>query len=227
MTRLCAATLIAMILMLLQSCDVPLDHEWYERTDGSEYYETEGSPASFMIITKKFEKSDTADGKKKYIFKTNDSKFISNENIKVWEITDTSTPYPTTVTASISRQSGSSTAGFGILFAARKSSGKEYFLTVMINTSGQYMIGKQVAEDFTVIQDWKRFDSLKRGYGVQNIIKVSLSGNAFNLYFNNVLAETFQDTIQPKLSTGAHGYIVSIPPTENLPQKFVEATFIE
>ena len=224
MTKFIITACIFLISAILSSCDVPQDHEWYERDWQTEEFKV----GAIIEETENFKKSETSDGKKKYVFRTNDSKYIDNDTFCAWSITDSSTPYPSTVSATVSRQSGSNVAGHGILFAARKSGGKTYFLTVMINTSGMYMIGKHSAGNFNILQDWKRTDSLKKGYGVQNSIEVTVSGGIFRIYFNGVFTDSFQDTIAPVLSSGgAHGYIVTIPPTENLPQSFVEATFTE
>lgn len=227
MTKLFMPLALMSFILLIQSCSVPQDYNWLARDSEYEYVDMSDRSGKIKEETTLFDESMTNDGKKKYIFKTNDSKYISSENVRVWKITDSSTPYPTTVCATVSCQSGSSSVGSGILFAARKKSGKDYFLTVMINIAGQYMIGKNSEESFTVIKDWTRCDSIKKGYGMQNAIKVTLAGSVFNVYINNILADSFQDTNTPILSTGAHGYIVLIPSTEKLPQKFVETAFIE
>ncbi len=233
MKKIRISVIVILSLLVLQSCDAPQDQEWYSRDSELKYYEEKslhGTSSAAATITKNFEESQTADGKKKYLFKTNDSSYLNIATVS--KLTDTSKPYPTTISASASRQSGSSTAGFGILFAAQKPNGKLTFLSIQINTSGQYLISKWSGNSCTIIQNWTSSAYIKKGYGVQNTIKVELESSTnqastFKVYFNNIYTCNFQDTIQPVLSTGAHGYIVSIPDNENLPQGFVEVTFIE
>lgn len=232
MKKIRISVIVILSLLVLQSCDAPQDQEWYSRDSELKYYEEKSlheTSSAAATITKNFEESQTADGKKKYLFKTNDSSYLDSN---VSRLTDISTPYSETISASVSRQSGSSTAGFGIQFASRNKDGVDYFLTIQINTSGQYLISKWSGNSCTIIQNWTSSAYIKKGYGVQNIIKVELESSTkqastFKVYFNNIYTCNFQDTIKPVLSTGAHGYIVSIPDNENLPQGFVEVTFIE
>lgn len=117
MTKFIITACIFLISAILSSCDVPQDHEWYERDWQTEEFKV----GAIIEETENFKKSETSDGKKKYVFRTNDRKYIDNDTVCAWSITDSSTPYPSTVSATVSRQSGSNVAGHGILFAARKS----------------------------------------------------------------------------------------------------------
>lgn len=218
--------LVPVFVFILTSCEVPLGRQWYNRPDDG-LAGVDVREGTFAEETELFTESAASGGRKKYTLRTNDTKYISSNPVSVWKLTDTSTPYPEIVSADVSRQSGDGSAGYGIIFAARKKSGNTYFLTVMINTRKQYMIGKYSAGTMTVMQDWKPSPRLKGGYGVQNNIRVTESGGTIFLYFNGSFVESFKDTSAPALSTGAHGYIVTIPPTEAFPSTFVEATFIE
>ena len=70
--------------------------------------------------------------------------------------------------------SGRACAGYGMLFFYNKNNGKEYMMTVMINTRRQYKIDKVSDGQVVPISGgWVTAQGLKGGFGVQNTISVS------------------------------------------------------
>lgn len=217
---------IIIALFFLISCDVPQDLEWYERTD--ETFDGK-SGSTFNQVTDWFTKTETSDGRKKYILRTNDTKYIIPGGYTAYEITGTSNV--SSVTADVSRQSGNGMAGYGIVFAARKRNNAVYMLAVMINIHGMYTIAKYKAEQYETLKDWAYSANLKSGYGVSNRISVTAATDgSITVKFNGVTEYVFKDSASggiPALSTGSHGFVTVIPPTEDFPSEFVEVTFVE
>ncbi len=228
-----SALIIASVItfsFILVSCEVPQDKEWYDRTDGQTEFahHVQAVSAPPLIETVLFENEQTASGDTEVVFKTNDSSYNENENF-VHKLIPTK-PYPEIITVQTSKQQGSRTAGYGLIFAARTSSNKVYFLAVLINTNKQYKVIRNYAGNFSEITGWKTCNYLKTGYGVQNKITVKAvqkTGSTtyeFELYLNDIKIEpVIYDTTLNKL--GAYGYLVEIPATEDFPNKFVEVKF--
>ena len=224
MKRYVFAVIMAMAFMII-SCDVPQEHEWYERN--AYFYEDEYNNI-MPKVTDWFVESEAPDERKKFVLKTNDSKYLIPGGYTAYKITDKATV--NSVTADVSKQHGSSTAGYGILFAMRKKNNSDYMLSVMINTQRMYSIGKFAEGNYIKIKDWTVSNCLKGGYGVSNRISVSTSNKIITVKLNGVEVYTFQDTpteSTPALTTGAHGYVAVIPENENFPESFMEVLFIE
>lgn len=216
-----------MLIFMVTSCDVPVDHEWYERE--YESYASTNYSGNIKKLTEWFVESEAPENKKKFVLRTNDTKYLMPGGYTAHEITNASTV--TNVSAEVSRQSGSTTAGYGIVFAARKKGAAAYMLSVMINTQKMYTVGKFAEGNYITIKDWTITDCLRSGYGKSNKISVSVaSDKSITVSLNDVAVYTFKDTPYgsiPALYSGGHGYIVVIPEVENFPESFAEVTFIE
>ncbi len=219
--------LIVTTLFFISSCDVPVDHDWYEREDWS--YAATNHGSGIKMLTDWFAESEASGNKKKFVLRTNDRKYLMPGGYTAYKITDKTNV--SSVTAEVSRQSGNSIFGYGIVFAMRKKDNSEYMLSVMINTQRMYTVGKFAEGNYITIKDWTPTDCLRGGYGITNKISVSVaSDKSIRVSLNDVAVYTFKDTpygTAPALSTGAHGFVTVISEVENFPESFVEVTFIE
>lgn len=163
-----------------------------------------------------------------YVFELNDERYITENGYTFWTVKNINEKINfEPVCATLSKQSGKAESGFGIVFLSQKIDGKDFLLTVMINTKGQYVIGKYMDGQFTLISDWKTSDYLQRGYGVKNKVQVNYDGEAFILSLNGFEVSTF--TVGESLTfwRSKSGYVAVISPYENFPATSVKVTFEE
>lgn len=207
-----------MILLLLCGCSALNSAEWQNRKQDEEY-------VTFTEDTVAFSQENDSSGRTCWMFRTNDIRYILPEGDTLWRITDSSASV--SVSAAACRNLGDASAGYGIVFAARKKAGQTYLLCIMINTLQQYSICKYSAGEYSEIQGWTHSHLLKGGYGIVNRIGVEYvaSSQSFTLSLNGGRETSFRDTETPRLSTGASGYAVTISPYEGFPEKSVEVVF--
>lgn len=110
--RMPCAVLLAVPLLLL-SCSVPEERDWYER--GELYTDRAG----VTQVSELFTESKAADGTSAWHFRTNDTQYIRAGGYAVWDIIGTqNSTDPVTIRAI--RQSGSPTEGYGLVYFRRE-----------------------------------------------------------------------------------------------------------
>ena len=130
----------------------------------------------------------------------------------------------------LSKTSGSSVAGYGLVICQRMRTGYgQTMLTVMINTAGNYAIGKVVGGNYIGLKNWTNTVHLRAGYGRPNELKIMYDKDEkeFTLIINENEVEKFKDETAPVHEGGRNGYIVVISPQDKFPQNPVEVTFWE
>jgi len=146
-------------------------------------------------------------------FLTNDSQYY---NYNFWNTyTQTNESQMTTVTATVKKQSGSLSSGYGILFCYQDNNN---FYRLLITTGGYYSVYVKVGGTYSAIIPWTSTPSLhlNGGVGVENEISVTQQSlNDFSIYFNGTFETTFSNA---NFSGGRAGFSVSVSPTtENFP----------
>ena len=162
-------------------------------------------------------------------FQTNDPAYIGPSGRSLWHMGNVTQEPLTEVRASIYKLSGKSEMGYGITFAMQDINN---FLTVMITTTGYYMIGRVEGQEreFTALtadQDWQYSEELLQGYNRSNQIRVTYDNGTgqFTLYLNNDEQQNFVDNSDNPLTGGAFGHIVTFSPYENFPDQRLHAVF--
>src|SRR5574344_1401580 len=148
--------------VFLVSCKM----ETYVRDSG---YESESDTATatdlFLPVTAE---------ENSYLFETNDSSYVTKNGYTLWAVpvTTGNTATFTSRTVKIVKESGCAEAGFGIIFCEQSTgvSGVYNMLTVLINTKGQYAVGKIVNGNYTNISWWTDCAYLNKGFGAINYI---------------------------------------------------------
>jgi hypothetical protein len=151
-------------------------------------------------------------------FTTNDSRYYQ---YNFWS-TFTYEALMSTVTATVKKQSGSASSGYGIIFCYQDNSN---FYRLMITVGGYYAVTKRVGGTTTPIIDWIPSGLLHPGFGVENGVSVvQTSPFNFTVYFNGTQATTFFD---PNFSGGRAGFYayVSDQTRENFPDVPVDIRF--
>ena len=163
-----------------------------------------------------------------YVFETNETKYISETGYTLW----TSNYVNESVgfqefSARVCKLSGNKEAGYGIVFCAQKIEGKPFLLTVLINTSGSYSVGKVTDGVFSYILTSKTAYSLNSGYGVYNTISVSHDNEKreFVLKFNDVQTDRFSISEDLVFKDSRAGFVTVISDSDDFPENPVKVTF--
>ena len=162
-----------------------------------------------------------------FIFETNDLKYQKENGYTLWCTKYRNTderfePFCTTV----SKESGKSECGFGVVFLQQKTDETDFLMTVMINTKGQFIIGSVSDGKFTTIKNWQECPYLLKGNGIKNKIEVYQKEEpVFSLKLNDyeVCDFTVQENISIKESR--NGYVTVIAQNENFPDTTVRTIF--
>ena len=208
-------------LVILTTCLHP-----YDGDDGLD----DGLPGTGtpIVVSDLFTQPDNTNNDL-YRFYTNDKKYQSSSGYTLWTYCS-SLEYLTDRTVMVSKPLGSSIAGYGLILCSdqRMVDGSlgTVFLTVMINNSGQYAIGKVINGSYSHLINWTKGKGLSTGVGLSHKIRiVYLSNNSYQLYLNDISEITFPDDTLPKCEgTGRNGYLVVIAP-EDLNNSGVEVWF--
>jgi len=132
-------------------------------------------------------------------------------------------PQMTTVTASVVKQSGSPTCGYGIVFCYQDSNN---FYRLLIDANGYYCVYAKVAGVYTAIIPWTQAHTalLNSGFGVPNEITVTQqSPNNFSISFNGTQETAFSDQ---NFTGGTAGFCMGISATtESFPTTPEDARF--
>jgi hypothetical protein len=129
------------------------------------------------------------DGQGFYQFITNDPRYYGN-GFWVYFNQDEEPMYA--VIATIKKESGSAEGDYGIIFCYKDNSN---FYVLLIDTTGRYLIGKNVNGSHTFIISPTVSANLFSGYGVENVVNVYRTGpGTFAIYFNGIQETTFNDS---------------------------------
>lgn len=121
----------------------------------------------------------------------------------------------TTVTATVAKQSGSQTCGYGIIFCYQDTNN---FYRLLITASGGYSVYAKVGGTYTAIIPWTQAHTalLNNGFGVANVISVTQQSlHNFSINFNGTQETAFGDL---NFTGGNAGFCIGISSTtENFP----------
>jgi hypothetical protein len=162
-------------------------------------------------------------------FYTNDRSLLGVIGSAHWKIGTVPQTPMTEYTVTAQKLSGSPQGGYGVVFSA---SDKNHFLTVLIDTTQHYKVGKYSVdfsnEHFRVIKDWTVSTELNGGY-VANTIRVALTApNQYRVYFNNDASGIgFEDEDDPPYTGGYFGYVAEVHTTDDFPEVPVDVSFTQ
>ncbi len=165
----------------------------------------------------------------KFVFETNDTRYLNDAGYTVWttnHVNESDGFEP--ITVSLSKESGRSEAGYGIVFCSREIDGKPFLLTVLINTMGMYTAGKVVDGVFSHINGgWKSSAYINRGYGTKNLMTVSYDSGKKNflLSINGYDIAAFTAPEKMEFKDSRSGFVVGIAGNEDLPRTPVKVSF--
>jgi hypothetical protein len=192
------------VLFLLVSCEL----EPFPSTENSETEET--------IIEEKSELFNCEDDV--FVFETNDTSYLTDDGYTLWCVKyENKSESFENIQVTASKESGKDSPGFGIVFLQQEYEEKDYLLTVMINTKGQYTVGKVIDGNYKSIINWKSCKSLNKGYGALNKIEVSLIDSVYMLKLNDVEVTTFAVTESVKIQNSKWGYVAVLANNEKFP----------
>lgn len=165
----------------------------------------------------------------RYLFETNDSKYLNEKGFTIWTTTKTNTSNGfESISVEMAKLSGRAETGFGVVFCEQQFEEKPYMLTVMINANGLYTIGKVVNGVFYHLEgNWKFSDYINKGYGLKNTICISYNNllESFVLKINDEEITTFTVPEKIKFKGSESGYVVVISNREEFPEKAVRVEF--
>lgn len=172
--------------------------------------------------------AETVEGEK-YVFETNDTRYLTEAGYTIWttkHVNESDSFEAVSVT--MSKESGRSEAGYGIVFCSQEIEEKPFLITVLINTMGMYAVGKVVDGVYSHINGgWKSPKGIKGGYGINNEISVSYDGKekSFLLKINGHDITTFTVQEDIKFKGSRWGYVAVIAANEDFPKNPVKITF--
>lgn len=162
-----------------------------------------------------------------FIFETNDLKYQKEKGYTLWCTKYKNTgekfePFCTTV----SKESGKSECGFGVVFLQQKTDETDFLMTVMINTKGQFIIGSVSDGKFTTIKNWQECPYLLKGNGIKNKIEVyQKEETIFVLKLNDYEVCDFTIPKNILIKESQNGYVTVIAQNENFPNTPVRTVF--
>jgi hypothetical protein len=163
-------------------------------------------------------------------FETNDRQYWSERGYTLWYLLEGEDASFDRREASLSKFSGSNTAGYGFVYCYSED---PYYgrtmLVVMINTVREYTIAEVIETKFDESIPWTESTALNAGYNQNNTISLEYDSESqlFTLGFNGVTEITFRDDEAPFHTGGRHGYIVVISPLDEFPEVPVACRFVE
>ena len=159
-------------------------------------------------------------------YQTNDPANASQEFHILYPSTDhvpMTLLFPVEVT--VKKVVGSVGGGYGIVFCAVDD---QNYYKILISRAGTFAIILVVDGSDNPIRKWDypAIATLHPGYNTENTIRVTRTDpvGSFNVYFNNVWEDTFQDTL---VSGGKSGFYVHVSDkiTEYFPASMVDVRF--
>ncbi|MDL2228707.1 hypothetical protein LJC14_00480 [Treponema sp. OttesenSCG-928-L16] len=204
-------------------------------------YEAEEGPGlpceggTIAVAEDLFEDQDLGNGVIVKRFHTNDNLYWGAYGYTLWtvwgseEITDTFTSR----TVRMWKSKGNNYAGYGMVICqgsrVHEGQTKLTMLTVMINNSGYYAIGKVTEGRYETLRWWTASPNLYAHAGGPNIIGIRCDSvsEVFTLSINGTDTWTFKDELEPKHFGGKNGYVVVISPLDAFPENPVDVYFEE
>lgn len=159
--------------------------------------------------------------KHSYTFFTKDPKYIKSNGYTFWLPShESSTDFFEPVELSAYKESGRTESGYGVVFCNQVMDGQDFLMCVMINTRGQFIIGKVIDGEFLTISNWKSSPLLHKGMGIKNTIKITYDNQkkVFCLSFNGYFACDFSPVKNAPIYGGKSGYVVVVSNLENFPK---------
>lgn len=166
---------------------------------------------------------------KTFIFETNDTKYLTPNGYTLWTVPQINTSENfNAISVKVTKESGRTEAGFGLVFCEQNIDEKLFMLAVMINTNGLYSIGKIYDGVFSHINNgWLKSNHIYSGLGVPNDISITFNNTNknFTLSINNYEITSFTVNEKITFKNSRSGYVVVIANNENFPSKPVRVTF--
>jgi hypothetical protein len=163
-------------------------------------------------------------------FHPGSGRYWSRNGYTLWTVWGDDEPF-TERTVNMTKTKGYGGAGYGLVFCqgirGQGESAAPTMLTVMINTNGQYALGKVIGGRYEDVQWWTNTSLLREGPGAPNTVTVRYTGEEFILLLNGQIARTFKDETEPRHSAGRNGYIAVIAPADKFPEGEVDVYFTE
>ena len=164
-----------------------------------------------------------------FTFETNDTKYLGANGWTLWTVPNVNTGESfNPVAVEAVKESGRMEAGFGLVFCEQEIDGKPFMLSVLINASGYYTVGRVSDGVFRHINEgWKNSNYINRGYGIKNIISVAYDTGTKNfiLRINGYEITSFTVSEQISFKNSRSGFAVVIANNENFPGNPVRVTF--
>lgn len=166
---------------------------------------------------------------KMFIFETNDTKYLTPNGYTLWTVPKINTSENfNAISVKVTKESGRTEAGFGLVFCEQNIDEKPFMLAVMINTNGLYSIGKIYDGVFSHINNgWLKSNHIYSGLGVPNDISITFNNTNknFTLSINNYEITSFTVNEKITFKNSRSGYVVVIANNENFPSKPVRVTY--
>ena len=126
--------------------------------------------------------------------------------------------------AEVTKISGNSKAGYGLVFCQNENEKNEQsLLCVLINVNGFYSIGKLSENCFEKINEWTYSENLNTGY-TSNLISVQKKEDKYQIYFNGNLETSFFDN-KKILIPGGRGFVAVVSSEEKFPEQSVKIRY--
>lgn len=164
-----------------------------------------------------------------YVFETNDTRYLTEAGYTIWttkHVNATENFEP--VSVRMRKDTGRAEAGYGIVFCSQEIKDRPFLLTVLINTSGMYAVGKVTDGVYSHLnKEWKSSNYINRGWGVWNEIDVTYDDDNKNflLEINGHDITTFTVPEQLQFKESRWGYVAVIAANESFPNNPVKVTF--
>jgi hypothetical protein len=161
------------------------------------------------------------------LFSTNSGENWSENGYTIWTVSGSDDDAFSSKEAGLVKREGDATAGYGIVVCHHESAQGETAIILMINASGEYIVGELVAGRFSEFIPWTAFPQLKADLNRENRIRLELIDDEFVVTLNGIEANRFRDEEAPFHSSGKSGYIVVISPLDEFPETCVRVAFKE
>lgn len=169
------------------------------------------------------------EGDNGFVFETNDTRYLTSTGYTLWSVPNINNSKNfEEISVGVTKQSGRTEAGFGVVFCRQTIDEKPYMLTVLINANGYYTIGKVYDGVFRHINEgWESSNYIKRGLGIKNLINITYDENNtnFTLKLNGYEITNFSVEEEILFRESKSGYVVVIANNENFPKNSVKVFF--
>jgi hypothetical protein len=159
------------------------------------------------------------------LFSTNSRENWSENGYSIWTVSGSDDDAFSSKEAGLVKMEGDATAGYGIVICHHESAQGETAIILMINASGEYIVGELVAGRFSEFIPWTAFTQLKPDLNRENRVRLELIDGQFVVTLNGIEANRFRDEEAPFHSSGKSGYVVVISPLDDFPDTSVRVVF--